>query len=642
MDAISITAFKGRIPRLAAKLLPEGHAQVATNCDLSQGKLQAMKGFSTVKSIPAGTRTLIRLSRDAAVSSDAAWVTAGIAGDLVRAQIANGDNRLYATADGGGAAFPVQTNSTLWADYLAGGGTPWVRLGMVAPADALDISVVGDPDTGTTEIAMFTGCTTSGDKTIILPEAHDYTLEVGDLVEVTLDGDEPGDDAPIYNCVLESWGGDGLSLIVNQDLSANDNATVVVSRQSEASVTATVSYVYTRVAKWYSGGTVIQAEESAPSAPTPAIDILSGQAVVLSGFVAGSSNPVTHFRIYRLAAGTSGAEYQYLNEIEVSESEYNDDQATGDDDHELQEVQADVLETEGWIPPPDGLEGLTQFANGILIGFVGNKMYMSEPYVGYAWPDEYTMSFDHDIVALAVFNESILVLTHGYPYVVTGLDPQSMSQAILPYEQACVSKASVAVSNVGVIYATPDGLFMLSGHTGQLMTKKVYTKEQWAALGPENLISFVYDDQYFGFFYGTGAGIFLNFKEDPYVVDIDLSGASITTGFLDPEDDTLYLANGSSLVSWGTGSNLEYEWKSKIYRPGDAMNYACAAVVADGEVDFQLYADGEAKLSPAYTVEDDEMFRLPSGYRAREWEIEITGNQDVDSVVVARFSAALH
>lgn len=635
MNPIILKTFKGRVPRISEKLLPETYAQVATNCDLSRGKIEPLKAMSAIKSITAGTRNLIRINRDLPVSNNYAWISAGPDypnASFVRAQISDSDNRIYATADN--ASYPRQMNSTR---YAAGLG--WARLGVIAPVDALDIATVGSPASGTTVIATITGCSidTAGEPNITLPAEHSYTFKVDDIVEIT-------ESSELNNgtYALTSWG-DTMLQVDRNFLETDASCTVTISRSEKAAVDATVSYVYTRVVKWLNGsGEVIQEEESAPSEPSPVVDIYDGQGTRLTGFVKGTYNDVTHYRIYRLESGTGGgAEYQYLGEITVAETEFVDGTATGDDTYELLTAGDDILETTDWTPPPDDLEGLTQFANGILAGFVGNKLYLSEPWVGYAWPDGYSMLFDYDIVALAVFNESLLVLTEAFPYVVTGTDPESMSQTILPYEQACVSRDGVCVSNVGVFYPTPDGLFLLTASGGDLITKKVYTKSQWAALGPSNLISFFYDDCYYGFFRGTGTGFYFNFKEDPYIVDISISGASITGGFLDPEDDTLYLVNGSSLSAWGASSSkLSYTWKSGVYRSGELANYACAAVVADGSITFTLFADGATKLTK--TVSSGEMFRLPAGYRAREFEFSLAGSYTAHSAAIGQHSAELY
>jgi hypothetical protein len=639
---IAAKVFKGRVPRIAPKLLPEGFAQEATNCDLRRGKLESMKGMISVVSTygaPAdsfpfnGVRNLIRINKDLPTSDPLAWLAASSSypnANFVRAQIADSDNRIYATANG--QPNPVQINSTRYAAR-----TGWVRLGVVAPTTPLTVGALGEVATGWTEIISFEGCTTDGTETIVIPSSHGDALKVGDRVEITSSSVDA--DLGIYS--LAGW--TSTTITINQALTGSGTVSLTISREEDPTVEDTVSYVYTRVVKWYNAaGDVIQEEESAPSSPTGVYDAYTGLGGRLTGFVAGTDNPVTHFRVYRLSSGTAGAEFQYLGEITVSETEFFDDKYYSDDGgdvHEILDVQDDILETTDWTPPPDELQGLTQYSNGILAGFVGNKLYLSEPWAGYAWPEGYSMLFDYDIVALAVYNESLLVLTEGFPYVVTGLDPESMSQTILPYEQGCVSKDGVTVTNVGVIYPTPDGLFLLTANSGKLLTKEVFTKDQWAALPVESLISFFYDDQYYGFFRNTGTGFLFNFKENPYVVDLSISGGSITGGYLDTEYDTLFLVNGSALYSWGTGSDLAFTWKSAVFRSGDASNYACAAVVAEGSVDFELFADGASKH--AHTVTSEEMFRLPSGYRAREFEFSLEGSGSVDSVAIGHFSEEL-
>jgi hypothetical protein len=694
MNPIILKTFKGRVPRVSGRLLAEGYAQTATNCDLRRGRLEPINDYSVIKAFDvSGVHALIRINRDLAVTEDKAWLPIGPPypnASLVRAQIQNSDNRIYCTAEN--KDYPVQIDSNLWAE----GGGGWKRLGVIPPDKALDYTLRGKPDSGTVEIATFERCSvdiTESPYEIIVEGAGSCEFEVGDTVEVS--GAENDEDNGTFS--LDSWADTILQVDREFYHSYTETLKVTVSRTQKASVAATVSYVYTRVIEWKnSEGEVIQEEESAPSPPGQVYELYEGQAIELSGFskrnASGDNNgdDVTHYRIYRLEAGSDGAEYQYLASIESSEATYVDDvesdpaAATG---HALKDVGDDILETTDWTPPPDGLLGLTQYANGILAGFVGNKLHLSEPWAGYAWPDGYTMVFDYDIVALAVYNESLLVLTEGFPYVVTGTDPESMSQTILPYEQACVSRAGVCVSNVGVIYPSPDGLFLLTASGGKLLTKEVYTKNQWALLGPENLISFFYDDCYYGFFKGTGTGFYFNFKDDPYVVDVEVSG-NITGGYLDPENDTLYLVVDDNLVAWGAGAALPYTWKSAVYRPGELANYACAAVVAEGGITFTLYADGELKdthihwldwsSATAYTLGDivtysgtqwiciqnhtnivpstespgklywspwgydiDEMFRLPSGYRARELEFSLEGSVSVDSVAIGQHSGEL-
>lgn len=59
----------------------------------------------------------------------------------------------------------------------------------------------------------------------------------------------------------------------------------------------------------------------------------------------------------------------------------------------------------------------------------------------------------HDIVGLAALGQSLLVLTTGYPYLITGTHPSSMGMERLDIEQSCVAKRSISNVGGGVIYA---------------------------------------------------------------------------------------------------------------------------------------------------------------------------------------------
>ena len=62
---------------------------------------------------------------------------------------------------------------------------------------------------------------------------------------------------------------------------------------------------------------------------------------------------------------------------------------------------------------------------------------------------------------------------------------------------------------------------------------------------------------------------------------------------------------------------------------------AVAKVDADtynSNITFKIYADGTLKHTQS--VGDSNMFRLPSGYRAKQIEVQLEGTQDVNHVCV--------
>lgn len=138
-----------------------------------------------------------------------------------------------------------------------------------------------------------------------------------------------------------------------------------------------LNYVYTFVRKW-SGG---KEDEGEPSSPSNTVNALPGQVVTITNFdtAPAATYGITHLRIYRIVAGTAGAEYQYVTEKAIG--------TTSVDDSALDEDLAEVLPTTYWKAPPDGLKGVVKLANGCIAGFLGNEVYISEPYQLHAFPD---------------------------------------------------------------------------------------------------------------------------------------------------------------------------------------------------------------------------------------------------------------
>lgn len=418
--------------------------------------------------------------------------------------------------------------------------------------------------------------------------------------------------------------------------------TVGLEGTAGSAIQASVSYIYTRVCKWADG----TEEESEPSSPTVVLDVYDDQYVELTGFAAGSgnNNDVTHFRIYRLSSSESTSQFQYLAEITAATTQYDDRDGTN---YALGFVTAEVCETTGWSPPPDTLSGLIQYSNGLLAGFVANKIYVSEPFVPYAWPEENTLTVDYDIVGLAAFGSQLIVCTEAYPYVITGVDPQSFTQTILPFMEPCVSARGIVSTPYGVIYPTPAGLFLITGTDGRNILEGIYSKYQWAALTPANLIGVYKDGFYVGIFKDTNYAIFINVV-NPAEHGV-LRREIATTSYLakgvavDPDDNAIqvigYYGGTSYRFAQEKSTSLAtYIWQSKIFETPNDFNFACAKIRGDftggKTVTFKLYANGTLKHTQS-AIATSNMFRLPSGFGAGEWYFTLEGTATIYSVAMA-------
>ncbi len=387
------------------------------------------------------------------------------------------------------------------------------------------------------------------------------------------------------------------------------------------------SYVYTLVGKWEDGSEV----ESAPSPPTGVIDFYSGITPRLSGFTDATATGVyvTHFRIYRLNNGYSGSEYQYVDEMAVVTTTY-DDSKTDDD-------LGEVLPTTEWTCPEETLSGLIATSYGLVFGFKGNTVYPSEVFIPYAFPASYSMPTESDIVGLGDTGGVVVVLTKTVPYLLVGQDPLTMSLRRLGYKQKCVSARSIVNIPGGVVYASPDGLYHINeAGTGSLITNKLFKKKQWKALGPENLLGFYYDESYVGFFAGTKTGFSLHLETGEYkpiTTDENVHGGTYSA-----YADMLYLVQTKAatreIVSFQSGSSSDYSWISKLFETNSRRSYTAGKVTGNftaGSVTLSFYVDGV--LSATKEVSNDKIFRikLPGG---RSLQIKVEGMATVDRIMI--------
>lgn len=385
-------------------------------------------------------------------------------------------------------------------------------------------------------------------------------------------------------------------------------------------------YVYTNVTTY--------GEESAPSPAATAVDFQEGQTVTISGFTAAptGADSTTARRIYRSVTTSTNTNFYYIKEISSATSSTEDD-ATD---------VGEPLATEGWAVPPSSMFGLTAMANGIMVGFDGHDVCVSEAYAPYAWPTAFKLSTDYPIVGGKAIGNQVVVLTTGNPYLLTGSEPSTLSLTKLDWPQACVSKRSIVNVGGAVLYASPDGLCAIDGQ-GMLnnLTEGLMTREDWQALNPESILGCLYNNQYFGF-YNTGVvsgGFILEPRENDAALSFIETHAS--AAFADLLQDVLFLKIGTEIHKWdASGTYSDYTWRSGVTTLPRPENFGAAQVWAEGyPVTFKLYGDGA--LKHAETVASSAVFRLPSGYKAAQYEVELTGDQEIYKVLVASTAGEL-
>ena len=398
------------------------------------------------------------------------------------------------------------------------------------------------------------------------------------------------------------------------------------------SATNSRAYLYTEVTTF--------GEEGPPSVVTSSqiVDVANGGTVTLNLPAASSGNlSIAKRRIYRTdingvfrfvadVSGTSSGSVQeaILEDLLGEEIESADNLAPPD------ETTADH---------PDGpMLGITAMPNGITAGFSGNTLLFSEAFLPHSYPLQNQLTTKDDIVGLASIASGLLVTTKGKPLMVSGTDPSAMAMVEIDANLPCSNKRSLVDMGEYAIYSSPDGLVLASNSGIQLITEQILTRDQWQDYYPSQVEGYEYEGKYIGFtFDGSDNATKKGFLFDPRggknaFINLDFYA---TAGFNDREEDVLYLVIDGTLKEFAqNATKRSYSWKSKVFYTNRPISPGVAKVSADSysSLTFKLFADGSLKHTQ--TVANSNIFRLPGGYKAKSFEIQLEGTDTINEVCV--------
>lgn len=669
MSAFRISGFSGLVPRLAKQLLGSNQAQVATNCNLTSGDLRPRNGPRLVFSPRADGQILsmFRMQKD----GNEKWLAWDKDVDVARSPIAgNTSRRFYYTGDG-----EPRTSDY---DMATAGEGPYPSgcyvLGVTPPVTEPSVMSSGGMGPATSRAYVYTFVTPWGEESRPSPASIVTTGKIdGTWVVSNLDTAPPNSgtvmaalrDSPTAGQVevtLDTVFGLRAheEILFNSVTGMTDlNSRFTLLRVDSVTKKVLVSLSTTQT---YSGGGIWQ--RRAPH----------------------NTSGMTK-RIYRTLTTSSGAEYHYVATLSAITAAYND--TASDTDAALGEV----LPSAPWDMPPADMRGIVMLANGIAAGFVRNEVLFSEPFKPYAWPVAYRQTYDQNIVAIAVTGTTLVGMTEGNPFTITGVEPVTMSGGMekLGVAWPCMAKRGVVNFAFGVGYPAPQGMVII-GANNDVVTKDLFTQTEWSELNPHTFIAASADNRYY-------AGYNADDSDLMFVIDKAEAASFIkinqkaTCLWADPATGKLYVAVDKKIYEWegDKGAKLVYEWKSKKFVTAPPINYGAGKIDADFEMteaeiaaaqssysaaiaanqalitsgsmndgladacpgeyeiggdamqdipplatdslQFQLWADGALKFTRQ--VKNSRAFRLPRGYKSDNVEVVLSGNVKVNGVVLA-------
>ena len=319
-----------------------------------------------------------------------------------------------------------------------------------------------------------------------------------------------------------------------------------------AGAAETRAYTYTFISAY--------GEESAPAPPT----VVTGASPAtwsITGIQTSVPNPgdynLATTRIYRSVSGA----YFWVADIAFGTSSYSDSIPTA-----TVALNFTLPSLNYTIPPPT-LQGLVAHPGGFLVGFEGRDVWMSSPYQPHAWPVQNVQTCQTEVVGLAIYNNCIIVMTTSHPYFGEGMSPGNITLQKMDAVEPCVSQRSIATTVDGVYYASPQGIIVATGGTTQLVTRQLFTREEWQNyFSPTTVYAVPYGVEYIAF--DTTATGFIFSPTDPTT---PLTQLDRFTNVLAIQQDAysgdVYLVSNSQVLLWDPPSSIPYSytWQSKVF-----------------------------------------------------------------------------
>lgn len=663
MTVLAIKGFRGAVPRYSSRLLQPNQAQRAWNCRITSGRLDPIKGPGLVfaSTLASDIRTMYRYRHFVGGAPLDNWLIWGSDVDVQLSPLANDERGVfYFTSD----AFEPRVSS--YAHAIAGAVYPnaWFALGVPSPTVAPTVTPSGGS---------------------AADEERSYAITFA-----TAWGEESG---PSPASVLATGKPDGTWALSNLQTAPPNSGSIVgavADSPVDGQVTVELDTVFGLAAhesisvSGVGGMTSLNTTHRILSinvATKKVVVKLDTAQTYTSGGAWARESPLNTTgmvkRIYR-TAGTNPA-FMFTAEIPVADTSYNDT-VPGTN-------LGEVLPTLFTLPPPKNLSCLTRLPNGCMVGLAGNELCLSDPYRPYSWPIGNRYSFSGRGVALCVAGTSVIVLTDSYPILFTGSDPEVMSPSTMETYAPCVSKRGSVNVGGGSIYPSFDGLWLATPAGVKKLTQNLYRDKEWGELNPATFDAAFHDGQYYAQYSASDARAriwVLDVSEPDSTTEIDEQVGAL---YRNEYDGLLYVAKGAKVFQWDADNGMRYEsdWMSRVNQLAKPTTFNCAQVFADfsdivpidtaqqeanaamqltpmmgggqvagleigavevngslltpivvqtqRKVQFTLYL----KDVPIFTksVTSQKPFRLPTGYKAELFSVQLSASVPTYSVAMA-------
>jgi len=151
-----------------------------------------------------------------------------------------------------------------------------------------------------------------------------------------------------------------------------------------------------------------------------------------------------------------------------------------------------------WEGAPDDLTNLRSHPGGFFVASKNNELHFSEPFYHHAWPEDYKIYLDAQIIGIGIFSQTIVVCTDANIYTYSGPHPDSLYKQRLAF-QPCLSQRAVTEIDDGVIFPSSEGFQIVSAEGVRNATAETFKPDDLLAYNLDTMHGVWYNKSYYGF-----------------------------------------------------------------------------------------------------------------------------------------------
>jgi len=181
----------------------------------------------------------------------------------------------------------------------------------------------------------------------------------------------------------------------------------------------------------------------------------------------------------------------------------------------------------------------------------------------------------------------------------------------------------------GLMFVSPSGSKLATEDIISRDQWQLYNPKTIHAYQHENkYFGFYYNDAEDSF-----RGFIFNIQDSHF---IDLSFGAIGGYRNIYDDTLYLVDENNEIMKWaGDSTKEEYTWKSKVYRTPYPVNFGAAQIIAEGyPIKFSLIVDDVEKITER-EIDSSRGFRLPAGFTGRDWQVSVVGSHTISAIRVS-------